>query len=341
MVTPTRGAFVMTAALLAFFHPRQRPTELIAYLIGCALAPVGILSYIVMTGALLPAFDDVIRLTAERYASIQPVPFGAFRTPQYHPLLYLFPAAALLLALVYAFDWRISRRDRQLQLCGAFAFAGFLGCFPRPDMVHIAFAAPLALPLVVLCMSQLARYLPPLLRYAALGIMIVLAVPSARAFLSIVRQSLEAKLVWTPRGRVAVFGLPKFPELLQQIAATPPGEHYFFYPYIPMLPFLTARNHVASYDLFVPNYTLPFEYQNACISVMEHASWIVIDRAWTDPKLLTSVFPAMRNARPPEVSKFEQALDNAFERVARYGSFELRHRRSAGADPSRCGDITE
>jgi len=35
----------------------------------------------------------------------------------------LFPAAALLVALVYAFCWRISGGDRQLQLCAAFACA--------------------------------------------------------------------------------------------------------------------------------------------------------------------------------------------------------------------------
>jgi hypothetical protein len=339
MVTPPRGAFVMMAALLAFFHPRQRPTELIAYLAGCALVPVAILCYIVTTGALLPAFDDIIRFTGERYAGIQSVPFGAFHTRQSYPLLYLFPAAALLWVLVYAFGSRISRGDRQLQLCAAFACAGFLGCFPRPDTTHIAFAAPLALPLVVLCMTQLARYLPPLVRNAALGIMVVLAVPSAHVFLSVARQSLGAEVVWTPRGRVALSGgLSVLPELLQQIAATPRGEAYFFYPYMPMMPFLTARNDVSPYDIFMPNYTLPSQYQQACILVMKQASWIVVDRKW--PEAL-QYFPAIRNTRPPETSKFEQALDSAFERVALDGRFELLHRRSASADPSRCADIAE
>jgi hypothetical protein len=129
--------------------------------------------------------------------------------------------------------------------------------------------------------------------------------------------------------------------LLQQIAATPPGDAYFFYPDMPMMPFLTARNHVAPYDIFFPNYTMPSQYQNACISVMEHASWIVIDPSWTDPKFLSMAFPTMRNFRPSELSKFEQALDGGFERVARNGPFELWRRRSTGVDPGRCDDIAE
>jgi hypothetical protein len=345
MITQTRGAFAMLAALLAFLHPRQRPIELIVYLIGCALVPLGLLSYVVSTHALLPAFNDVIRFTAERYSSVQWVPFAWGGNLQNRPLEYVFPAAGLMLALVCAFRWRISRRDRRLQLCSAFAFAGFLGCFPRPDLSHISYATPLALPLVVLCMTQLAQYLRPVFRYAALSIMIGLWVPSTLAFavMSLMQEALGFKLVWTPRGRVAARdgSTPGFPELLQHMPATPPDDGYFFYPSMPMMPFLTARNHVAPYDVFVPNYTLPSQYQNACISVMEHASWIVIDQRWADPKELALIYPTIRNARPSEVSKFEQALDSGFERVARYGTFELWHRRSVGADPGRCNDIAE
>ncbi len=39
--------------------------------------------------------------------------------------------------------------------CIAFGLAGFVGCFPRPDITHIAFAAPLALPLLACCMTRL------------------------------------------------------------------------------------------------------------------------------------------------------------------------------------------
>ena len=143
----------------------------------------------------------------------------------------------------------------------------------------------------------------------------------------------------TPRGRIAVPGLPGVGRLLQQIAATPPGDPYFFYPYLPMMPFLTARKDVSRYDIFTPEYTLPAQYHEACVSVMQHASWVVIDRHWTDPVFLKAVFPGMRNPRPPETRRFERALDRGFKLVATDGTFELRRRLAGDADPALCDRI--
>ena len=77
MVTPHRGALAMLAALTAFLNLRRHRAQLIAYVLGCALAPAGLLAYVVGHHALAAAFDDVIRFTAERYAPIQSVPFGS------------------------------------------------------------------------------------------------------------------------------------------------------------------------------------------------------------------------------------------------------------------------
>ena len=54
--------------------------------------------------------------------------------------------------------------------------------------------------------------------------------------------------------------------MLVLIAATPSGDAYFFYPTLSMLSFLTAREQVSRYDLFLPGYTLPSQYQVACFS---------------------------------------------------------------------------
>ena len=107
-----------------------------------------------------------------------------------------------------------------------------------------------------------------------------------------------------------------------------------------MLPFLTAREQVSKYDVFMPGYTLPSQYQDACISVMRHASWVVIDRRWTDPNVLKQAFPAMRDAEPQETKRFEQALDGGFELVAQEGAFELRRRRE-GISDTVCAGIAE
>jgi hypothetical protein len=74
MVTPHRGALVMLAAVPAFLNLRRHRAELITYMLGCALVPIGLLAYVVWHDALAAAFDDVILFTAVRYAPIQSVP---------------------------------------------------------------------------------------------------------------------------------------------------------------------------------------------------------------------------------------------------------------------------
>jgi hypothetical protein len=78
-----------------------------------------------------------------------------------------------------------------------------------------------------------------------------------------------------------------------------------------MLPFLVGRTQVSRYDVFVPQYTTPAQYQEACLDVMRQASWVVVDRRWTeDPvwwKGLGVLFPL-----PPEFGRFEKVLDEGF-----------------------------
>ena len=190
------------------------------------------------------------------------------------------------------------------------------------------------------------RWRPAWWRYRYLvlvvaGVVIGLCALSALYFLRISQEALRAEIVPTPRGGVAFFGRETgFPELLVRIAATPSGDAYFFYPYLPMLAFLTAREQVSKYDLFVPGATLPSQYQATCISVMRHASWVVINRNQTDPKVLKEWYPAMRDAEPQETKRFEQALDGGFELVAQEGSFELRRRRE-GISDTVCAGIAK
>ena len=125
---------------------------------------------------------------------------------------------------------------------------------------------------------------------------------------------------------------------MARIAATPSSDRYFFYPYMPMLPFLTAREHVSKYDIFMPGYTTPSQYHEACISALRRASWLVVDRNWTDPIFLRRIFPAVQNAEPEEKKKFELALQSGFEFVVREGPYELRRRAKTG-DETVCAGI--
>jgi hypothetical protein len=261
-----------------------------AYVAGCALVPAGLLAYLAGHHALAAAFDDVVRFTVRRYAAIQSVPFGFIG---YHsPLTYMFPLAALLMLLVCAREWHTCFRDRLFVLCVGFGLAGFLGCFPRPDIAHIAFAAPLVCPLLANCVSRLSRYWRPAwwrYRYPVAvfaGVVIGLCAPSGLYFLLMSQQALRSEIVKTPRGGVAIVGQlgAGAPELLKRIATTPSGDAYFFYPTLANVSFLAARKQVSKYDVFMPGYTLPSQYHDACISVMRHASWVALGRPLDRPQ---------------------------------------------------------
>jgi hypothetical protein len=338
MVTPTRGGLAMLAAATSFVDTRHQRTGLIAYALGSALIPICLLVYVIAQGAFAAAFDDVILFTATRYTSVASVPFGYLADDQNRPLKYLFPLVALLALVTCARDWRTSLHDRLFRSCVAFGLAGFIGCFPRPDMAHIAFAAPLACPLLTYCTNRIVASWSRKYRYALVALVISLGIPSAAVFSYFAYAAMREELVPTPRGRVKFLNNATR-ELMARIAATPSPDRYFFYPYMPMLPFLTAREHASKYDIFIPGYTTPSQYHEACISALRHASWLVIDRNWTVANIL-KYFPALREADPPETRRFELALQSGFEFVARDGPFELR-RRVQAVDETVCAGIAD
>jgi hypothetical protein len=214
MVTPTFGVLALLAAMIAFVRPTRRRVELIGYVLGAALVPLGLLIYVIWSHAFMAAFNDVILFPALRYVSIQIVPFGAFTDAHNYPLLFLFPVGALLTVLVCAWNWPTCLQDHRLRLCAAFAIAAFAACFPRPDIAHITFVAPLALPLLACCMTRLTQFWRPAYRYAAGGILIGLCAPAALSFSAIAQEALRAEVVTTARGGV-VFFKKKGPERIK------------------------------------------------------------------------------------------------------------------------------
>jgi len=333
MVTPTRGALAMLAGATAVMNLRRYRAGFLAYVIACALIPISLIAYVIGRDAQTSAWDDVIVFTAKHYASVNPVPFGLWGNPY---LTWIFPFAGLITLCVCVPNRRECLHDRVLRTCAAFGLAGFIGCFPRADGAHIGFAAPLVCPLLAYSLARVTWRWPAKFRYAAVAILCF--VPAARWFWWKTYSALHAEIVATPRGRVSLAARGAS-EMAARIAATPSDHAFFFYPYMPMLAFLTARRQVSQYDVFVPGYTLPSQYQEACLDVMRSAGWVVIDRNWTDPKFLAGIFPAMRDFEPRETRRFEQALEAGFTFVARDGSFELRGRVPA-VDESVCAGIT-
>ena len=109
----------------------------------------------------------------------------------------------------------------------------------------------------------------------------------------------HAELVATPRGGVAFSKSQRgAPELIARIAATPSKDRIFFYPYMPLMPFLTMRPQTSKYDIFTPGYTSPAQYKEACLSAIGSASWVVMDTKWTDPAFCEPFFPRCETQRP-------------------------------------------
>jgi hypothetical protein len=342
MITPTCGALGMLAAGVAFVGvERRKRVELSAFVLGGLVIPVCLAGYLLWRHVFAVAFDDVILFTARRYAPIQVLPFGDRANAQNFPLMMLFPIAGVLLFLVWARDWRASLSDRLCWLATALGLAGFIGSFPRADVAHIAFNVPLALPLFAFCVCRIAAQWRPWIRGTAAAAAIVLCVPSAIAYASLTVQTTRGgELVSTARGQLALFAPPGGAALLARLGELPAADKYFFYPFMPTIPFLTAREHVGKYDVFTPGYTLPSQYQDACISVLRHADWVVVNTQWTDPDHLQRVFPAMQNAQPHESKAFEDALGRGFALVAQYGEFELRHRQPSVSE-TICADVAK
>jgi Dolichyl-phosphate-mannose-protein mannosyltransferase len=339
MVIPTCGGLAMLAAATAFFNPQRRSMELVIYALGCLLVPIGLLIYLISHHALAAAFDGVIVFAATRYSSIQMVPFGTFVDAQTFPILFLFPAAGLLIALICVRKRRACFHDARFRVCTAFAAAGFAGCFPRPDITHITFVAPLVLPLLAYCVTQLNPSWPRTFRYAVAGVLVALCTPAAISFAGVTHKALRAEITPLPRGNLIILQQPGAAALLARLTTLPSGDAYFFYPYMFMLPFLSGREHVSKYDHFVSGYTTPSQYQEACLSVMHLASWVIIDRKWTDPHYLKLIYPSIRDPRPRETREFERNLDDNFQLVIQEGSFELRHRRADRPEPT-CNNIS-
>jgi hypothetical protein len=296
------------------------------------------LAYLLYHNALAAAFDDIFLFAVKRYGYVQSLPFGYLASSQNYPLKYLFPVAGLLAVITCARDWQAHFHDGLFRSCVAFGFAGLVGWFPRPSIFHIAFAAPLVLPLLTYSARELIGPWAPKYRNALIGIAAGTVVVPLVSLVLAVNTTWNLKFIETPRGRVKLWDNGTR-ELVRHIASTPTSDAYFFYPSLPMLTFLSARVHVSKYDFFVPDYTLSFQYRDACISAIQHASWLVIDRYSMDPTILRLSYPALRQ-QPDETKRFEQALQLEFEFVARYKAFELLQRREA-VDEAVCENITK
>jgi hypothetical protein len=299
------------------------------YVAAVAVVPALAGLYVLAHGALPAAFADVILYPARQYSLIQGVPFGYGIGPLRSPLKFIPPLAALMLVAVCIVDWRQAWRSRALWTSTALALAGFLGTYPRPDLVHIAFTLPLILPLAVTCASLLATAARPLRTYwlivtpvAAFALLCCL--PCTVWFYRDLRSALEAPLTPTARGPAALREAGAA-DLVRQLSAETGAT--FFYPYMPMLPYLTGKDQVSRYDVFVPHYTTAQQFAEACEAMWQHAAIVVVNTKWTDGPFLRTVFPSLTGFDVNQQA-FDQALNAGFATQWQSGTFEVLRRRA-------------
>jgi hypothetical protein len=336
MVTPHQGAFVVLAATTVFITAPRPKTQTGLFLLATAVVPMCLLLYVIGLAALKDGVDDVIVFNATRYAADQSVSFARDASQQDFPLRYLFPAAAILTLLTFVRNWRAALHDRIFRSCMAYELAAFVACFPRPDMFHIAVSIPLEFPLAAYCIDRLTSSWRPLYSYLAAAVVIGVCMPAARAFSWAAQKAEHGRVVSLPRGNI-ILSVDGAQQLAAHVARTPAGAAYFFYPVETLLPFLTGRPQVGRLDWLEPEYSTPAQYQDACVSMMKTAQWIVVARMnATDWK---AQFPSIPDPEPKERMQFERIMDGSSEFVAHYGWFELR-RRVPGLDESACTSIT-
>jgi hypothetical protein len=345
MVTPVQGTLLCLAVVgLAATRPDRRRAVLGA-VGGVGVFPAAALGYLAATGTLAPAFYDVILFPARHYMEIEIVRFGAFTAPHHVPAVAFLPLTFFLAGLAAVVDGRALWRQARFRGALALAIVALLSAFPRPDFIHICFVLPLACALFALVTENLlgrlgrrTRWAVGLALIAFVGVLIANVtykkiVPIATGTLRPVSTA-RGVFMATPSAWIEAVAV-----LIANVERTPATEPFFFYPYSPLLAYFTAREHVAPHDVMIPGHTTAEQYHDVCLRVVRDARWVVMDRSWSDPRLLRGFYPNMRDPDPPEKRQLEAALRLAFDQVVHATPvFELRHRGGAVGEAS-CGSL--
>jgi len=338
MIVSTRGALLCLAVVAIVLTLGER-RSLVAVTAGIAIVPAATLTYLAATGAVMAALVDVIVFPARHYTDIQVVAFGASSTAQQMPAAVFFPVTFVLAGTTAVVRGGVVWRDVRFRASLALATVGLLGAFPRPDVTHINFTLPLACPLFALvvthALARLGRGSKVAVGVALLGIC---GLAVGARLLGEALPMVAGPLRQVPTTRGSFVGPPStwmeaVGALVPHIERAPRGDAYFFYPYSPMLPYLTGRRHIGPLDVMVPGYTTAAQYRDVCARVVREAQWVVLDRSWSHPDVLRAIFPSMRDPDPPEKRALEAALDRAFDRVVHaWRGMELRGRGSSPAE---------
>ena len=344
MVTSTRGAILCVAVLGILVTLPRAGARLVSAIIGMALVPSAMMFYLAESGALVAAFNDVILWPAQHYARSQALSFGSGASLRDAASVALYPATLVLAGATLALGRMATLSDPRFRVSLALALVGLIGTYPRADIFHINFTLPLACPLFALVATDLLGRLRHPVRIALGALLIGLCLSVIGSAIYARRELVVGPLrgVETSRGLVMRIDNSRtndFAVLMQQIGLVPPGDAFFFYPYNPMLPYLTGRRHTAPLDVMVPGYTDAAQFRATCVQVVREAQWLVIDVVWIDPVVIRAVWPDLLDPDPPERRSFEVALAAAFNKVVHVSNtFQVRGR-AGDASPALCDGV--
>jgi len=181
----------------------------------------------------------------------------------------------------------------------------------------------------------------PAARATTLALAAAWTLASAASFVNQALIAMRAPVVATAVGSVHMTvngGQNQNSDIFGFLASRPADEKFFFYPYMPLMPYLAAREQTSRYDIFIPNYSTAAQYFETCKAVTSSAQWLVLDRAQMTAAAWQAGFPAMKNPAPPETQAFEQTIEQNFPLERVVGHFEIRHRTSATSS-SGCDKI--
>jgi hypothetical protein len=340
MFTQSRGGVLVVGILAALLTLPDRKRRLGWTAAGMTVAPAAAALYLASVGALRAAIEETLIFPSRRYSAIQAVPFGAFGSFEDAGIVVFVPLT-LLLALV---TLRAEFRRPEFRVLLVLAVIAFIGAYPRPDVTHLTYVMALATPMCALALTALLHRLEGRYRLtliaALIGVCLWHVGSSVAGRISMARTPRQE--IATARGtveRYQDFWARDFAWLVAGIQEhTTPADGFFFYPNMPLVPYLTARHHIARLDVMMPSYTTVDQFRDVCAEVIAKAQWVVIDRLWIQPANLLVIHPAMADPNPPEKQAFEAVLMKGFARIATSSHFEVRQRTPA-AVPSLCGGI--
>ncbi len=336
VATMSTVSFLYVAAAVSVLYWRGSCVKyIIVFCCGFVVVPVLCLFYVFLNHSFSAAYSDILGFTLTRYSSVQRVPF-AWGLPWGNPVKDLFPIAGCLAFITYLQYRRSLFAEAYFALFVFLGLAGLVMTYPRPEADHIGFAAPLILPLIAYCYSRLVRSeAKRILRYGSLSILLT--------YIPII--VLHARAVVTPIPRISsaagpiAFFASGGNDMLRFINKTSKKDGFFFYPYLPLMPFLTKRDQIAPVDIFVPGYTYPSQYRDSCFAAVQRANWVITGEQFQNPSVWKLSFPAMQDANPPEVQLLSHAIRDNFIHVKHYGIFDVWHRRERTKNYTSCKRI--